>query len=668
MRKYILLFLAIVTTANAQKHELGKVTIEELKEKVCPKDSAAAAAILFEKGKTFFVYSQTDGFKLKTEVEMKIKIYKKEGYEWANKSIKHYIGSNPNEAIEYSKAVTYNLVNGQIEKTKLKSEGEFEEKANKYWALKKITLPNVKEGSILEYKYVIESPFISSFPIWEFQKSIPVVYSEYRTEIPEYYIYNSTIKGFLTPLVKQESTSKTINLDSKAIVRVGVAMKYEHSSENINYLENQTTYIIENAPALNDESFVNNIKNYTSSVEFELSGKKMPQSAYESIANSWEDVVKKIYDNEDFGPQLKKDNYFEDDIKVLIAGETMTQNEKIMVLFNYVKSHMNWNNYYGYSCNEGVKKAYQDKTGNIAEINLMLVAMLRYAGINANPVLLSTRDNGISIYPSRTSFNYVIAAVEIENDLILLDATNKNTSPNIIPIRALNWFGRIIRKEGSSNEVDLMPKFISKENINAIFDLSKEGAISGKIKKQYTDYAAYSFREKYADIKKESYLEKLEKNYNNIEISEYSVINIDSLQNPITEMFSFKGANSVEIIGGKMYFSPLFFFAENNNPFKREKREYPVDFVYPTEDKYIFSINIPEGYTIESLPKPISLSMNENIANLKFLITNSDTQIQVSCSFKINTSVVSSEYHDELKTFFSEVIKKENEKIVLKKN
>jgi hypothetical protein len=63
-------------------------------------------------------------------------------------------------------------------------------------------------------------------------------------------------------------------------------------------------------------------------------------------------------------------------------------------------------------CNEGVKKAYKDKTGNVAEINLMLTAMLRYAGLNANPVLVSTRSNGIAIFPNRTAFNYVIAAVE----------------------------------------------------------------------------------------------------------------------------------------------------------------------------------------------------------------------------------------------------------------
>jgi len=250
----------------------------------------------------------------------------------------------------------------------------------------------------------------------------------------------------------------------------------------------------------------------------------MPNSTYESFSHTWDDVVKTIYESEDFGNELKKNNYFEADLKAILQGLN-TNEDKIAVIFQYVKSRMNWNEYKGYLCDAGVKKAYETKTGNTAEINLMLTAMLRYAGINANPVLVSTRDNGINIFPSRTGFNYVIAAVEIENDLILLDASSKNAQPNIMPFRTLNWFGRIIRKEGSSAEVDLMPKTNSKDVISLIATINKDGLVEGKIKEQYFDYNAFSFREKYSDVSKDNYLEKLEKKLNNIEIGDYEVFN-----------------------------------------------------------------------------------------------------------------------------------------------
>ena len=79
MKKFTTLlavFITFLTTVQAQKRELGNVTIEELKEKIHPKDSSAAAAYIFNKGKTYFQFSENTGFSLVTDVEVKIKIYK----------------------------------------------------------------------------------------------------------------------------------------------------------------------------------------------------------------------------------------------------------------------------------------------------------------------------------------------------------------------------------------------------------------------------------------------------------------------------------------------------------------------------------------------------------------------------------------------------------------
>lgn len=653
----------------AQKHELGEVTLEELKEKSFAKDTSAVAVVLYEKGKTYFDYSQGEGFKMATDVEVKIKIYKKEGYEWANKSIAYYVGGTTDESVSFSKAITYNLVNGAIEKTKLKSDGQFVEKKNKSWSLSKISMPNVKEGSIIEYKYTIKSPYKATFPDWEFQKEIPVVYSEYTAGIPEYYTYNVYRKGFLSPVETVNKSRKTITLEyvnrtmTTGLNNIGGTSR---SSQDIFYVDTQTTYKLENVPALREESYVNNVKNYTATVQHELAQITMPNSPIESFSTTWENVVKRIYEDEDFGSQLNKSGYFDDDLKAVLAGIT-GRDEKIAVVFNYVKSRMNWNDSYGYTCDGGVKKAYTDKTGNVAEINLMLTAMLRYAGLNANPVLLSTRANGISMFPSRTAFNYVIAAVEIENDLILLDATNKNALPNVLPIRDLNWFGRIIRKEGTSAEVDLTPKMISKDYVNLMAKINDKGEMEGKIKEQYFDYNAFSFRDKYSDVSKETYLEKLEKKYNNIEIGEYDVINKSEFDKPVIETYSFKHNSSVDIIGDKMYFSPLLFFAQTVNPFKQETREYPVDFTFPSQDKYLLNIIIPDGYVVETLPAAINIMFGGEAADFKFNISSNGKQIQISAILDINTSIISSENYSDLKTFFTEMIKKQSEKVVLKK-
>lgn len=661
----ILFFSFIYSNSNAQEFKLGKVSVAELEEKEHPKDPSAAAAILFRKGETKFEYSEANGFETVTIVKTRIKIYKKEGYEWANQEVRYYLESSFNENVSFSNAYTYNLVNGKIEKTKLKSDGEFTEKINKYWGQKKITMPNVKEGSIIEFEYYLKTGYIGSLRDWYFQSSIPVNFSEYKTYIPEYYNYNSKQKGYIPIQTVVNKKQNQIVLRSKE--RTGdVIVKTSFSEEKIDFIETQTTYSVKDLPAMKEEVFVNNIDNYTSSISHELSVVNYPNTPIKHYSTDWESVVKTIYNYDDFGPELNKTGYFEDEINKLLTGIS-TQNERISAVFNYVKTNVKWNNFKGYSCNDGVKKAFKDKTGNTAEINLMLTAMLRYAGFNANPVLVSTRDNGIAFFPSRTAFNCVIAAVETPEGLILLDATEKFSVPNILPLRDLNWVGRLIRKDGTSNEVDLMPKILSKEATNISVVLKTDGSAEGKIRRQLTDYEALGFRKENGNTNNDNYLEKLENNNNNIEISDYVRENDLDLSKPIIESYSFKDTKSIEIINDKMYISPMLFLINKENPFKQEVREYPVDFGYPMLNKYTISIEIPEGYVLESIPASINIGTGENIGTFKFLMVSTDNKIQSTIQSTINTAIVPSDYYPNLKGFYQQMIDKQNEKIVLKK-
>jgi transglutaminase-like putative cysteine protease len=599
MKRIIFLILLFTFKISfSQNYELGKVTIEELKEKVSPLDSSASAAVLFNIGKTYFEYSGDDGFIIKTEIATKIKIYKKEGYDYANHTERIYIGGNGQEKVLFSNAVTYNLVNGKIEKTKLGSDGEFTEKSNKFWSRKKIAMPNVREGSVVEYKVTIISPFISNFPEWEFQKDIPVNYTQYTTLIPEYFFYNTHYKGFFTPTILTDSKSRNItyNYTEKVIPGMGTPMPRRMSSE-LNFKEAIVKYTLEKVPALKEEAYTNNINNYRATVLHEIAGTRFPDSPFENFTTDWETVAKKIYDHPSFGDELKKTGYFEDDLQKLLNGVT-SQEGRMASIFNYVKSTMNWNEYHGIDCDDGVKKAYQNKKGNVAEINLMLTAMLRYAGFDANPVLISTRNNGIFLYPSQSAYNYVIAAVKLPNQMLLMDATSKFALPNILPLRDLNWFGRLIQKDGTSELIDLMPNFNSKEIINIIAQLDSEGKVSGKLRDQYFDYNAFFYRERYNKVNSESLSERIEKRYAGLEVSDFQVQNDDDLSKPVVENYSFTTNNVVEIIGDKMYVNPLLFLTLTENPFKQEIREYPVDFVYPNQNKFNISLTIPEGFKL----------------------------------------------------------------------
>lgn len=638
-----ILFFLVCTSAFSQKFNLGKVTIDEVSEKSHKLDSSASAAILFKTGKIYFELSNEGRFTMVQEVSTKIKIYKKEGYDYATVEVPYYTAGKVVK-MYFDDAATYNLVNGKVEKTKLKSDGEFQEKINENYTKKTITLPNVKEGSVVEYRYTVKTPYYTFFPDWYFQYGIPVNNIQYDVVIPQYFNYQLFIKGF----------EKINTTPQQTIV-----------SSN-NYNESRIVYSASNIKAMKQEAYVNNVDNYRSMIQYELASTNFPSDGITTYSTDWESVARTIYESDYFGSELRKTSHFDADLKVLLNG-VVARDERIMTIFNYVKNRMNWNEKYGYYTDLGVKKAYSEKVGNVADINLMLVSMLRQSLIKCSPILVSTRSNGISLYPNRGAYNYVIAGVELDNGILLLDATSKNTLPNILPMRVLNWTGRMIREDITSAEIDLMPKFSSKEIITVLANIDENGKVSGQARDQYHDYNAYIFRDNYGSMSKDSYLEKLEKRHAGLNVGDYKVDNQADFTKPVVESLDFTNDNLVERIGGKMYFSPMLYFAQNVNPFKQENRLYPVDFSFPYQDKYNFTINIPEGYEIEHLPKPIAIMMEQNIGTFKYNIANTGKQIQLAVVFEMNYASIPADFYSSLKTFYKEMIDKQNEKIVLKK-
>lgn len=661
----IFLMASLVTYAQNQK--FGEVTVDEINEKSHKLDSSAPAAIVYKKGRIEMEYNNQWSYKF--EVESRIKIYKKEGYNYAEVQVPIYIGTGGGSKEKFSglKAFTYNLDGGKVVKEKIKSDGEFEEKINERWMLKKFTFPNVKEGSVLEYSYVINSPYINSLPEWDFQHDIPTDYSEYVTNIPEYFNYKEFTKGYSPIQRNQESQRKEFKFryeDNDA--RESAVGAHRSQTGSLDYTLNITKYVAGNLPKLVDEKYVNNIDNYRSSLKLELAWSRMTNSPVNYYNQSWEDVAKKVYNYDNFGRELAKTGYFEDELNPLLQ-QAGSNPEKLAVVLNFMKQKMTWNGNYGFSCANGVKEAYKANTGNVGEINLMLTSMLRHAGFNANPVLVSTRSHGIPFFPTTEGFNYVISAVEIENGLILLDATSKFGLPNILPERALNWFGRLVRKDGSSAQVNLMPNSVSKENITLNADLKEDGHIDGKFRKQYTDHNALLFRQFFTTEGQDKYLETLENYYGDIETNEYVAENTFELGKPVLESFSFSKDNAVDVIADKMYLNPLLFLSENENPFKLETREFPVDFSYPRSSRTMVNIKLPENYRVESMPAPVSLALPENMGGFKFMISNTGNMLQVMLTSEINEAIIPPGYYSALKEYYNQLVSKQTEKVVLTK-
>jgi len=655
----IFLLIILLPKGQAQEFKLGKVSIKELEEKVYPNDTTAPAAILFNKARTYFKYDNKLGFSIVTENSFRIKIYKKDGLKWANYQLPYRIGYDKynNDFAEFTDCVTYNIENGKVVKTKLTGEGTFKTSINKYWKEESITMPNVKVGSVIEFKYILKSENIVEFPDFIFQYNIPVNSSEYNVDIPGFFVYKAVVKRPSEIISESKVTRGSLQFANEYTATRTESVSFEQQSN-----KHRAYYI----PALKEEPFVDNIENYRISIQHELEKTQFYQEPARDYSTTWEGVANTIYLDKDFGKELKEREYITQDLARILKNVD-AQTERLNVIFKFVQNKMNWDHKKGYYADKGVKQAYIDGTGNVAEINFILIAMLNYAGIPTSPVLLSTLDNGVPMFPNRTIFNYVIAAAEIDGKQILLDATNKYTTNNILPTYTLNWTGRLLRENGTSEIVKLEPKFLSKKSTNMMAVIDEKGQISGKYKVQRTDYEAFIFRDEFIGINQQNYLEKLENEFKGMQISSYSIENDKDFTKPVIETFIFTTDNECEVIGDKMYINPKLFFTQTKNPFVQDEREFPIYFGYPTQEKFNINIEIPKGYVVESIPKPIKLQTIDNMVSFLFNTDVSNNSIQIAITKDTNKELISSGYYSVIKDFYKQMIEKQNEKIVLKK-
>jgi hypothetical protein len=665
----LLVFILSQFSFFAQDYKFGKVSKAELEERFYPLDSTADAAYLYKYRRTYFEYMQDEGgFKVITDYHMRIKIYSKDGFEKATQYFEYYKPDSGNkERISSLKAYTFYLENGKVKKKKISKDAIFDEKRSKYRSVKKITMPNVIEGCILEIKYSLISPY-GSIDDLRFQYDIPVKKLDYKIEVPEYYTFNKRFKGyyFITPNKSEINSKITLRFKNRDR-RVGALVTTGYSKETVDYKNKIEKYIANNIPALKDnEPFVSSIHNYRGGVKYELTATRFPNTAPKVFSSTWKDIVKRVYNSPNFGSELNKTSYFKDDLTKVLNGTT-NDNEKIMAIFNHVKSKVKWNDYKGKYTDKGVKKAYKEGVGNVADINLMLTSMLRVANLNAKPVLVSTRANGVPLFPTLDGFNYVIAMVEFtDGSYVLLDATEKYSSPNILPVRVLNWNGRKVEKDGTSSWVKLTSSKHALEDNYLSVKISDEGLVEGVLRSIYSNLKALNYRKNKNHLKEDILREQLEEKHT-IEIDEFKLLNKNKLLKTVVERIKFSSEDLVEEINGKLYIEPLLFFVNSTNPFKLEDRKFPVDFATPWKDVHRVSIQIPEGYKIEILPKNIAIRMLEDLGVFKFQTSQIGNKINTVCILQFNSAIIAPKYYAVLKGFYAKVVEKQSEKIVLVK-
>ena len=619
--------------------------------KVYPPDTAAEAVILYDEGQSEVKYDiNKRTFMLTFDRFVRIKILKQLGTSWGNFKVPIYSAGSTKENIFGMDGITFNLEGEKIMKSEMKKDAIFQERENKYWESIRVSLPSIKAGSVIDLRYTIHSPFFWNLRTWTFQYSIPVKWSQYEVVYPEYFNYNHSWMGYHT-LNSKDQTTNNQNINS-----------------TISYLENVYHYTCKDVPAIKEEPFMTTIENYTTKIKFELSNTNFTKigGQYKNYTTSWNDIINELMDDPDFGGQIKTGNFIKETVEKLIAGKS-GEKDKALAIYDFVQHNLKWNETETFQTSKPLRKIFDEKIGNSAEINLMLLVMLQKAGISANPVILSTRDHGMRLpfHASLSDCNYVIVQATIDSKPVLMDATEPNLPGGLLPYRCLNGKGVLVKTDLSEDIELTNPPSGSSTTVSLEI---KEGKLKGKIINRLTGLDAFIFRQ---EVKKaggqDAHFKNIKEKTEGIEYLNYTYSKLDSLYVPVDKSFDVNIETNGDQDASMLYIYPMVTERMTKNSFTTTTREYPVDFGAPFNESYRLNLIVPDGYQIEELPKNKSIILDNKAGIFNFQVAQTDKRINLSIRLSIQKSLFLPSEYQNLKDFFDQVVAKEAEQIVLKK-
>ncbi|GCC51159.1 DUF3857 domain-containing protein [Chryseotalea sanaruensis] len=666
----LLLVVAIIIIAKAatfaQKPPIkfGDVPIEEIQMKVYEKDSSAAAVVLTDFGESTIAYSQSEGFQLIFQRIKRVKILTKDGLDQGDFSIQLYHDGDSDEKLINLKGITYNLENGKVVESKLKNDAQFKEKYSSNLNLVKFTMPNVKEGSVIEISYRVVSDFIFNFQDWEFQSTIPVVWSEYRANVPEYYNYEKYMQGYLPVTVNEQSTSlKSIVITTNNRTDNGGT---GFSSDKIDYMLNTNRWVVENAPAFKEEAYITSYQDFISKINFELSFTKFPNRPINKIMGSWEDINKSYVESSDFGGEIKGNGFLKKTADEVTATINSPE-EKALAIHAFVRNNFTWSGSYRKFTENPLRKIFDDKKGSSAELNLLMGSMLEKIGLEVYPVLISTRNNGFirEMTPVSSQFNYSVILAKIGDKQYLLDVTEKLLPFGMLPERCLNGKGFVVSKAGHS-WVGLSAPERSRLIYSVEGKLTEEASLEGKLTLERTGYFAARDRKQYLAKEETEYVKNLT-DVHQIEVLKSEFSNANELAKSFKEVHDVVATDRANVATNTIYFNPVFFNKVKENPFKSEDRKYPVDFGLSFDQMYILKLTIPDGYVVDEAPQPKVIGLPDGAGRFTYSFTQMGNTISLINNLQINKSVFNQVEYASLREFYNQVVAKQAEQVVLKK-
>ena len=668
---FLLQFLSPVhsqqaTTATIEPNlKYGKPSKEELSLTSYAPDTTATAIYLFHQGQSDFVYH--DGFQLTTEHWVRIKILKPQGVSYADVSVPYYSPTDRDEGQERASDIegcSYNMENGKCIKTSMKRESISFERINNLYKMLKFSLPAVKEGTVIEYHYKLYSDYFSHIDNWMMQEELPMLYNQYKITIPHVFIYNIELRGKDYIQVKQRDSS--IHATEREGGSAGVSKDFTVSAQ-------ETTFTSRNLPAIRqDEPYCWCPEDYKVQVSFDLQGTQFTPNEYKPYSQKWEDVDNQLLkpENTQFGKYLSFTNPFRPETKQAYNSE-MSFEEKIICAFQILKKKMAWNGRYQLYSKE-LEKVIPKGNGSNADLNFILISILKDFGLEAYPVVLSRRSSGMLPYnfPSLQKLNtFIVAVYDINKQkYVFLDGSMDVPALNILPLELSVNKARILSPKEKEEK-----KWV---NVMALADnksfMKIEARMEGNQVKGHRstilygqEAVEYQTNEKHKQDSIVSAPESNASQKNKLTVTNLKVKKQENDWALIEEEFDF--VLQTDQTDSHLYINPMLFPQLKSNPFIQTERVLPIEFPYPYKFTMLTTLTLPEGYEVEETPQPQVIRTQGDGLQCKYMIQRQGNTISLNYIFHLKEPIFLTEQYKQLQELWTKVIEKNNALIVLKK-
>jgi transglutaminase-like putative cysteine protease len=631
------------------KMEWGEVPLEHLQMTSFPADTNANAVILFDYGEASF----DADFAMKFTRHTRIKILKKAGFEKGTCVLNYYAGKHGEKVWDIEGLTTTLGPDGKTTQTELESKEIFEEKYSTNWRRVRFTLPALTEGCVIEYKYTRKSENPNYLPDWDFQTDEPVLWSEYFVKASVVFQY---------AVIKYGSNDYAISdthHEKQSFLGVG-----GHSMMNVQIMH----YARSNVEALRSEPYITTLDDYRARIKFQLTMITWPGERSVRYAESWPKLVNELLQDKHIGGVLSGSRT----TRKFAEALTDTMKEpmlKMIALYDFVKGSIVWEDDGDFLAAQDVDDIFESKKGSSAEINLLLVAMLREAGIDADPVLTSTRGHGriTKVWPVFSNFNYLIARANVGGSSFLLDATDRYRPYTILPVRALNHEGLLL-KAGPETWVPIQQEEKTREATIAKVSLAADGSLRGTVQMSFGNHRAFEERNAQAGKKEEDFVKHLLKSETSgIVADSFSISNRENITEPFVVDAKVSSVSCGQALNDFIYVNPMLFERTTENPFKLANRSFPVDMPYGISWTYRLTMTIPEGYVIKEYPPSYSTGLPMNGGSFRRSTEIQGNTFELMEHLEISQTFFEASKYQNIRLMYEQIVGHEAEQLVLAK-